>query len=68
MPANLGPASATQPTRANIASGDVRGVAPGAGVIPSANLLSGRASVTIDHEGTLYILRATRAGKLILTK
>lgn len=40
----------------------------GCGAIPSANLLSGRASVTIDHDGTLYVLRATRAGKLILTK
>jgi len=37
-------------------------------VISSARLLLGRPSVTIDHEGTQYVLRATRAGKLILTK
>ena len=37
-------------------------------VISSARLLLGQASVTIDHEGTQYVLRATRAGKLILTK
>ncbi len=36
--------------------------------IPSEKLLCGRASVTIDHEGIHYVLRATRAGKLILTK
>ena len=37
-------------------------------VIPSGRLLLGRQSVTIDHEGMRYVLRATRAGKLILTK
>ena len=37
-------------------------------VIASGELLRGLASVTIDHEGVLYVLRATRAGKLILTK
>ncbi|MCK0506717.1 hemin uptake protein HemP [Aromatoleum anaerobium] len=36
--------------------------------IPSAQLLLGRPSVTIDHDGMHYVLRATRAGKLILTK
>ena len=36
--------------------------------IPSALLLEGRTCVTIDHEGVSYILRTTRAGKLILTK
>jgi hemin uptake protein HemP len=34
----------------------------------SAELLNGRTSVAIDHEGTRYVLRATRTGKLILTK
>lgn len=34
----------------------------------SAELLNGRTSIAIDHEGTRYVLRATRAGKLILTK
>jgi hemin uptake protein HemP len=36
--------------------------------IPSDDLLRGQASVTIDHAGIRYVLRATRAGKLILTK
>jgi hemin uptake protein HemP len=36
--------------------------------IASSALLQGRARVTIDHEGIAYILSATRAGKLILTK
>lgn len=41
---------------------------PAGEVIPSERLLLGQACVTIDHDGTHYVLRATRAGKLILTK
>ncbi|MCC4115460.1 hemin uptake protein HemP [Aromatoleum toluclasticum] len=37
-------------------------------MIPSERLLLGQTCVTIDHDGTRYVLRATRAGKLILTK
>jgi len=40
----------------------------GHAAIASESLLLGRASVTIAHEGMNYVLRATRAGKLILTK
>ncbi|NMF91400.1 hemin uptake protein HemP [Aromatoleum petrolei] len=40
----------------------------GGEVIPSERLLLGQSCVTIDHDGTHYVLRATRAGKLILTK
>ena len=36
--------------------------------IPSAMLLKGRDSITIEHNGRLYILQKTRQGKLILTK
>ncbi|HJV24924.1 MAG TPA: hemin uptake protein HemP [Aromatoleum sp.] len=36
--------------------------------IPSVRLLQGRSSIAIEHRGTQYFLRATRAGKLILTK
>ena len=36
--------------------------------LSSVNLLQGNASIAIDHLGTRYVLRATRAGKLILTK
>ncbi|MBR0566708.1 hemin uptake protein HemP [Azoarcus sp. L1K30] len=40
----------------------------GTDAISSAALLGGRNSVTINHEGVTYYLRATRSGKLILTK
>ena len=36
--------------------------------IESAQLLAGAPAVTIAHNGFLYRLQATRAGKLILTK
>ncbi|MEY4506987.1 MAG: Hemin uptake protein hemP [Pseudomonadota bacterium] len=36
--------------------------------ISSQTLLGKRTWVTIEHLGTLYRLRATRQGKLILTK
>lgn len=36
--------------------------------LSSTVLLQGHASIAIDHLGTRYVLRATRAGKLILTK
>jgi len=37
-------------------------------ILSSAALLQGHSSIAIDHLGTRYVLRATRAGKLILTK
>jgi len=41
----------------------------GAGAaIPSSMLLAGRDTVAIEHRGVIYVLRTTRAGKLILTK
>jgi hemin uptake protein HemP len=36
--------------------------------LPSSRLLQGRKSVQIEHNGALYQLRATKFGKLILTK
>jgi hemin uptake protein HemP len=36
--------------------------------IPSGELLRGRPYVLIEHGGAVYWLRATRSGKLILTK
>ncbi|MDX9885451.1 hemin uptake protein HemP [Thauera sp.] len=36
--------------------------------LTSDQLLGGLRAVTIEHEGTHYVLRATRNGKLILTK
>ncbi|MBA4266698.1 MAG: hemin uptake protein HemP [Comamonadaceae bacterium] len=37
-------------------------------VLPSASLLRGQKAVAIEHNGSLYRLQSTRAGKLILTK
>lgn len=57
------------PTRSAETSPHLGGACRTAGeVIPSELLLLGQACVTIDHDGTHYVLRATRAGKLILTK
>ena len=36
--------------------------------VRSKELFKGRACVYIEHEGMIYALRSTRAGKLILTK
>ena len=36
--------------------------------ISSRALLGDASSLCIDHEGVTYVLRATRLGKLILTK
>lgn len=36
--------------------------------LSSTRLLQGRKSVQIEHNGALYQLRATKFGKLILTK
>lgn len=55
---------------------DPRRPAPGPGEpaeptaprLDSAALLDGRAEIEIAHEGEVYRLRRTRAGKLILTK
>lgn len=37
-------------------------------MVNSQELLQGRKAVTIQHNGALYRLQATRLGKLILTK
>lgn len=36
--------------------------------IRSKDLFKGRPCIYIEHEGMIYALRSTRAGKLILTK
>ena len=36
--------------------------------LTSDDLLQGRKTIAISHNGTLYRLQATRLGKLILTK
>ena len=37
-------------------------------VVRSTQLLGRQRAITIEHEGSHYLLRATRNGKLILTK
>lgn len=37
-------------------------------LVRSEALFAGRSTLTIEHEGSHYVLRATRSGKLILTK
>ncbi len=58
------PGGASAPDQDPAESGPV----PTSQSVCSTELLNGRASVAIDHEGTRYVLRATRTGKLILTK
>lgn len=41
---------------------------PASQPLSTALLLAGRSAVTIEHQGVHYVLRATRSGKLILTK
>jgi hemin uptake protein HemP len=36
--------------------------------VPSESLLEGCKTVEISHNGSLYVLQATKLGKLILTK
>lgn len=36
--------------------------------VQSTDLLQGRKSVVIEHNGSIYRLQATKLGKLILTK
>ena len=43
-------------------------VAPPRFLLTSKELLGERREVRIEHEGSEYVLRATRNGKLILTK
>lgn len=42
--------------------------ATAATALPSQDLLRGEKTVVIEHNGTVYRLQSTRAGKLILTK
>jgi hemin uptake protein HemP len=60
--ARLGAAS-TKPTSAPRVP---QAVVPAA--LPSQDLFQGQKTVTIEHNGTVYRLQNTRAGKLILTK
>lgn len=54
------------PHAADSLAGHVGG--PSGAVIRSEELLQGEKEVLIEHQGTLYRLRQTRNGKLILHK
>ncbi len=54
--------SATAPQKTGVASADA------VKRVSSRALLGQANSLIIDHEGVSYVLRATRLGKLILTK
>ncbi|AOJ63278.1 hemin transporter HemP [Burkholderia ubonensis] len=56
-------AAVTTPAKPVVASRDA-----GTRVVNSDALLQGRSHVSIAHNGETYQLRATRLGKLILTK
>ena len=67
----MSPRSATQPSppSAQAASGDPLDEAVAAPrVVTSDALLCGASQLAIVHERTVYFLRRTRLGKLILTK
>ncbi|KKW67087.1 hypothetical protein AAV94_12190 [Lampropedia cohaerens] len=48
--------------------GASRNLLPRGADLDSLELLKGQKSVTIQHNGALYRLQATKLGKLILTK
>jgi hemin uptake protein HemP len=50
------------------AAGRAPGGEPGTRVVDSATLLAGGSQLAIRHRETVYFLRETRFGKLILTK
>lgn len=61
-------ASGAPNSLANVQADAVKSDANWGSVIPSAQLLHGQPVLHIEHNGALYQLRATRLGKLILTK
>ena len=64
--AALGGATPQEPSAS--AALEVHGSTPALDALDSQDLLQGRKTVTIAHNGNVYRLQATRLGKLILTK
>jgi hemin uptake protein HemP len=58
----VGPSAGVDRTRTSNSNDD------GERVVRSDTLLQGRSHISITHNGETYQLRATRLGKLILTK
>lgn len=59
--------SAIKPSTAT-GSAPTRSLASNTADLDSLQLLKGQKSITIQHNGSLYRLQATKLGKLILTK
>lgn len=67
MPDSRASTPSTRPLQAATGLAGASALAP-ATPLSSMQLLGGRDAVRIEHRGEHYVLRATRAGKLILTK
>jgi len=67
---NPHPAAALLPEHRERPEGDAGSQArsPGVTLVSSKVLLQGQKAVAIEHQGCLYKLQVTKAGKLILTK
>lgn len=66
---SIEPSHQALPASAATAGASIRGRAgEPTPTVTSDQLLGGQRAVTIEHEGAHYVLRATRNGKLILTK
>ena len=68
MPATLSLPRSSQAQQIPLHMSPSQGCAEGTLGMNSAELLQGRKSVTIVHNGMPYRLQATKLGKLILTK
>jgi hemin uptake protein HemP len=68
MASNASPASDRPPTANDVPPTPVARPVPGPACIDSAALFGSAVEVQIVHRGTLYRLRQTALGKLILTK
>lgn len=67
---NPHPAPVARPEDSEHPDADTRSQArsPGVTQVSSEVLLKGQKALTIEHQGCLYKLQVTKAGKLILTK
>jgi len=61
-------ASSAEPSHAGVPAARAAQSGGAGQTLSSEALLAGRTAVTIEHLGERYVLRATRSGKLILTK
>ncbi len=57
-----------EPSQTEVTHSDPRAPKPACRVLRSADLLGPDGRLLIEHEGQVYVLQRTKAGKLILTK